>query len=93
MAAVFYDASFSAGFGYSENPERSLAGVGLNWSRPNTKTYGDGLRDQWTLEAFQMWQLTKRIQVIPSIQIIQNPAVNPNKDTIAVFGLRGRWVF
>ena len=78
---------------YSQNPKRSLTGVGLNWSRPMADTFGEGLSDQWTFEAWQMWQLTKRIQVIPSVQILQDPALNPDEYNIVVFGLRGRWVF
>lgn len=66
--------------------------MGLNWSRPNPETYGEGLSDQWTLEVFQSWQVTKRIKVIPSVQVLQNPASNPDEATILVVGLRARWV-
>lgn len=88
-----YEASLSAGFGYSKDPTRNLLGMGLNWSRPNDDTFGSGLSDQYTLEAFQRWQITENIALTPSVQIIHKPAFNPDDDTIALFGLRFRMAF
>ncbi|SDE62209.1 porin [Ruegeria marina] len=88
-----YEAAVSAGFGYTRQPGRNLLGVGLNWSRPNDTTFGPNLRDQYTLEVFQQWQLTEGLELTPSVQIIKNPALNPNKDTVALFGLRFRASF
>ena len=88
-----YEASLSAGFGYTQEPGRNLLGVGLNWSRPNDGTFGSGLDDQYTLEAFQRWQITQGVAITPSVQIIHNPAFNPDDDTIALFGLRIRAAF
>ncbi len=88
-----YEAALSAGFGYTQDPSRSILGLGVNWSRPNEDTFGAGLDDQITVEAFQKWQLTQGFELTPSIQIIHNPAFNPNKDTIAMVGLRARIAF
>ncbi len=57
------------------------------------ETCGDGLRDQWTLEAFHSWQLTKRFQFVPNLQILHHPALNPGEDTIWLGGLRMRLQF
>lgn len=88
-----YEASLSAGFGYTQEPGRNLLGVGLNWSRPNKGTFGPGLDDQYTLEVFQRWQMTEGVALTPSVQVIHNPAFNPDEDTIALFGLRLRLAF
>jgi carbohydrate-selective porin OprB len=49
--------------------------------------------DQHTLEAFYRIQVWKEIAVTPDIQYIRNPALNPNDDTLWVFGLRVRLAF
>jgi porin len=85
-----YKASVSAGFGYSQDPRSSVFGVGVNWSRPNEDTFGVELDDQITAEAFMKLQATEGIELTPSIQYIQNPARNPEEDTIMLFGLRLR---
>ncbi|GAA6159006.1 hypothetical protein NBRC116589_11800 [Ruegeria sp. HU-ET01832] len=88
-----YEAAISGGFGYSRQLGRDLLGVGLNWSKPNEDTFGPGLDDQLTVEIFQQWQITEGIELTPSVQIIHNPALNPQEDTIALFGLRFRAAF
>lgn len=88
-----YEASLSAGVGYTQNPGRQLTGVGINWSRPSEETFGADLDDQLTLEAFSRWQLTEGVEITPSVQIVRNPALNPDKSTIALLGLRLRAAF
>lgn len=89
--ASFYEAAVSVGFGYSLQPGRDVLGVGLHWSRPNSDTYGEALRDQYTVEAFQLWQVTQRLQVTPNVQLIKDAAQNPDEDFTALFGLRVRY--
>lgn len=88
-----YDASVSLGVGYQPEPNGSLLGVGLNWGRPNSDTFGTNLDDQFTGEVFYRTQLTENIQITPSVQLLGNPALNPKNDFIALFGLRGRVSF
>jgi porin len=88
-----YEAAVSVGFGYSHPSNNNLLAAGINWSKPNQDIYGPDLKDQLTLEIFQRWQLTENIEVTPSIQVLQNPALNPDKDTIALLGLRVRVSF
>jgi porin len=90
---ALYEASISAGFGYSQNISSSLFGLGVNWSRPSEDTFGAKLDEQITVEAFQRWQLTEGIELTPSIQYIQNPALNPEEESVALFGLRLRAAF
>jgi porin len=85
--------SVSVGFGYQKNPGKNLLGVGLNWGQPNENTWGPGLRDQYTAEVFYRWQLSKAIAITPDVQYLINPALNPDANSIWVFGLRVRGTF
>lgn len=88
-----YEASVSAGFGHMNRPGGNLLGVGVNWGRPNSDTLPVDLDDQWTGEVFYRVQLAENIQITPSVQLLVDPALNPEKDFIALFGLRARVQF
>jgi porin len=82
--------SVSVGFGYQPNPGGNLLGLGLNWGRPNEDTWESGLRDQYTAEIFYRWQTSKAIAITPDLQYVKNPALDPDTDSIWVFGIRLR---
>jgi len=82
--------SISTGVGYQWVPGRDVIGLGLNWGQPNETTWGPGLRDQYTLELFWRWQLGAQLAVTPDLQLLINPALNPDVGSIWVFGVRGR---
>jgi len=84
--------SVSVGVGYQKTPGKNLLGVGLNWGEPNEDTWQPGLPDQYTAELFYRWQISKAIAVTPDLQYIENPALNPDTDSLWVFGLRVRGV-
>jgi len=88
-----YDRSVSGGFGYQNKPGGNQLGVGLNWGNPNSDTFGVDLDDQWISEVFYRVQLTENFQITPSLQIVANPALNPDRDAVALFGLRARVTF
>jgi porin len=90
--------SVSIGGGYTPNGLESLGagsqlGFGMNWGRPNEAVFGSGLDDQFAAEAYYRLQLTKELAVTPSIQLLVDPALNPQEDAIWVFGLRARLAF
>jgi porin len=85
--------SVSVGFAYQRHPGQSLVGVGFNWGEPNESTFGPRLDDQYTLEFFYRWQIAREIAVTPDLQYLKNPALNPDQDSIWVFGLRARLAF
>jgi porin len=87
------DISVSTGFGFQAVPGRDLLGLAVNWGRPNEDTFGPGLDDQWAFELFYRWQLLREIVLTPSIQLLVDPALNPDDDTLWVFGLRLRYGF
>ena len=65
-------------------------GFGANWGEPNDALFGSGLDDQYAFEVYYRLQVTKEIAITPDVQLLINPALNPEKDTIWVFGLRAR---
>jgi porin len=71
----------------------SQLGFGFNWGQPNRAVFGKGLRDQYTLEAYFRLQVTREFAITPDLQLLINPALNPEKSAIWVFGLRGRLAF
>lgn len=80
--------SLNAGIAWQPRKD-DLFGIAANWGRPNGDTFGPGLDDQYGLEMFYRFQATNNLRVTPSIQLLANPALNPNDDLIAVFGMRG----
>ena len=82
--------SLSLGLGYQKVAGRDLLGVGYNWGEPNEKTFSSGLKNQQTLEVFYRFPLTEQFVLTPDIQYIINPALNPNRDSLWVVGLRAR---
>jgi porin len=88
-----YDRSVSVGFGHQPQPSPNLLGLGLNWGRPNQDTFPGNPGTQFTSELFYRWQATPNFTVTPSVQLLVDPALNPEDDAIAVFGLRGRFAF
>jgi len=87
------DRSISAGFGYSPERRGDRFGLGLNWSRPNQEIYGKTDDDQYTVETYYRFQILKQLQIVPDIQLILNPAFNPDENRQWIFSLRTRLVF
>ena len=42
------------------------------------------------MEAYFRLQVTKELSITPDVQLLINPALNSEEDTIWVFGLRAR---
>jgi porin len=84
------ESSVSAGFGYQAVGSRDLLGFAANWGKPNADTWGEGLRDQYTLELFYRLQLAEQLAITPDLQMLINPSNNPDHDSIWVYGIRAR---
>ena len=82
--------SISGGVLYQGAPGGDLLGIGVNWGQPNETSFGSGLDDQYTAEAFYRFQLAPQLAITPSIEYIKNPALNPSDDSLWVAGLRMR---
>lgn len=62
------------------------AGIGANWGDPSD----DSLREQLTGELFYRVQLAQNIALTPSVQLLIDPALNPEEDQIWIGGVRAR---
>ena len=87
--------SVSIGGGYTPGGMETLGsgsqlGFGANWGQPNDALFGTDLDDQYALEAYFRWQLSKEIALTPSVQLLIDPALNPDDDSIWVTGVRAR---
>lgn len=86
--AALLQTVISTGLGFRRR-NSDVAGFGLSWGKP-----ADGsLKDQFTSEAFYRFQLTQVLAVTPDIQLIADPALNPEEDLLAFFGIRVRAAF
>jgi porin len=98
MAMVFMKAGLSDGDAPLMNksvtiggllyiPNRSdLLGLALNWGDPSNGRLGT----QLTEELFYRLQFAQNLAITPSIQLISDPALNPDEDFIWIMGLRAR---
>ncbi|MEM9590389.1 MAG: carbohydrate porin [Pseudomonadota bacterium] len=84
--APFYSTAVSGGFIYYFPRYRDLLGFAAAWNEPATA----GLRDQTTLEAFYRYQFSDNIAITADAQLLLKPALSPDEDQIAVFGVRAR---
>ncbi len=82
--------SVSVGIGHQPLSGRDVFGLAFNWGTPNSDSFGPGLDDQYAIELFYRIQLTQHLAVTPSVQWLGNPALNPEDDSIWLFGLRAR---
>jgi hypothetical protein len=62
--------------------------LGLGWAKPSKDTYGQGLSDEYVTELSYRFQLTKNIFLLPDIQLVFTPALNPDADRVWVLGFR-----
>jgi porin len=71
-------------------PGGHVAGLGANWGQPNEVTFSPDLRDQYSFELFLRIQLANQVAITPDVQLLVNPALNPDVSSLWVFGVRGR---
>lgn len=90
---ALWDRMISIGVGYNTGRQTDQVGLGVNWGRPSEQSYGSDVNDQYTVELFYRLQLGRLLAVTPDVQVLFNPAENPEEDAIVVFGLRARLSF
>jgi len=64
-------------------------GVGLWWQDLSHRD----LDDQSGMEVFYRWDVLANVAITPSFQLLIEPALAPDKNTIFLFALRARVVF
>lgn len=87
--------SVSIGGGYTPGGLQLLGsgsqlGFGANWGRPNEALFGADLDDQYAMEGYFRWKVSDEIAITPSVQLLIDPALNPDENTIWLFGIRAR---
>lgn len=87
--APLYNESVTAGMIYYVAARSDLVGLGINWGDPAD----DSLREQVTSELFYRLQLAENLAITPSIQLLDNPSLNPAEDKIWLTGVRLRVSF
>ena len=61
-------------------------GIGATWAQPTPPS----THDQFAIEAFYRAELVDGFQVTPDVELIFDPALNPNSTFQAIFGIRVR---
>ena len=84
--------SLSAGFSYQLAFQDWLT-LGAGWNDPSEKTHGTGLGTETVFEASYLWQITANTSLLPDLQLILDPALNPEESRIWTAGLRLRLTF
>jgi len=87
---ALWERSLSAGVGYFHRGARDLLGVGVNWGRPSEDTFGPGLDDQYTVEIFYRWRPLRLLTISPDLQLLFDPALDPDEELTAALGVRIR---
>ncbi|MHC4100883.1 MAG: carbohydrate porin [Planctomycetota bacterium] len=77
----------SGGLGFNRPFERTgdMIGVGVSWSDPAS---GSGSRQETALELLYRLEITPHLELTPDLQVIFDPAQNPDTNTIWVAGVR-----
>ena len=62
-----------------------LLGVGFAWSQPSETTKTVYHNDEYVFETFYTLQLTPTSRLQPDLQIVWNPAFNPDAGPAVIF--------
>jgi len=82
--------SINAGLGYYRKEGGSLLGAAIGWGEINETTWAEGLENQLTMEIFYRMQVSSRLAITPDLQYLVNPALNPDANSIFLWGVRAR---
>lgn len=85
-SAPIYNESITLGVIHKFLYRSDLIGLAANHGSPPDNS----LRDQTSVEAFWRFQFSENMAITPSVQLLKDPALNPDDDTIWVWGLRFR---
>ena len=81
--------SVSAGLGHYMPGRGDLVALGLNWGRPSTD-FGPNPDEQITSEVFYRVQLSPNFALTPTVQYVNDPALNPGASSAWFLGVRAR---
>lgn len=84
--SALVEESYTLGFMRKFRRNADLMGLAVNWGQPPQ----DGLDAQTTGELFYRVQLSENLALTPNLQLLRDPALNDEEDTVWVTGLRIR---
>ena len=58
------------------------------WAKPSEQTFGAALDNETVLETSYQFQLSINFSLTPDLQVIFNPANNPEESTLWIGGIR-----
>ena len=91
-AGVAAEKALSGGFQYTvRNDQKWVFGAG--WAKPSEQTNGAKLDDEYVIETSYNFQIAKNFALLPDLQLIIDPAKNPDKSKVWVAGLRAILTF
>ena len=85
-SAPIYNETYTAGFIRKFRRNSDLLGLAVNWGDPPSAE----LASQVTGEFFYRLQFSQALAITPSVQLLKDPALNPEEDTVWVWGIRFR---
>jgi len=86
-AGVAAEQAVSGGFQYTVRNDQKWV-LGLGWSRPSAKTNGMELDDEYVIESSYNFQIARNFSLLPDLQLVLDPANNPDESRVWVAGLR-----
>lgn len=84
--APIYNDFYAVGFAYQLDAPTNIFGLSVNWGDPAEPS----LSNQTGIEAIYKLQVAQNMIITPSIQYIDSPALNPEEDSLVVWGVRLR---
>ena len=79
--------AFSAGVQFTEDFDETWT-IAVGWANPSSTTFGPGLDNETLIETSYKFQLSQNFSFTPNLQVVFNPAGNPDENSIWIFGLR-----
>lgn len=86
-AGVAAESAASIGFEYIPRKDQAWS-LGAGWAKPSEKTFGPGLDDEYVIETSYKFQIWPFLSLTPDLQLLLDPAKNPDNSSVWVFGLR-----
>ncbi len=87
-AGVSAESALSAGLEWSPAQHHAFS-LGGGWADPAAA----GLHDEYVVEGSWLWKVSPNLSLLTDVQLMLDPANNPAKDAVGVFGLRGILTF
>ena len=88
-SAPLYNESATLGVLKKLHYRSDVLGVAANWGKPSN----DALREQTSIETFWQFQFSQNLEITPSIQYLNQPALNTDVDDIWLLSTRVHLTF